>query len=780
MKININLVLFILLFLTLGCLKPEASEIYTTKELSNINNETQVLIKDILQKESLASITDLGMGNVVFSIFKDSLKNYNETEKYIFAQLARSRGFYFLGLDVIQKANFPNKFQNAYYKFNDAVSTFDFILSQKYLDEMETLIHKEKSINSLVILHLSRGYLQHNKGEYPAAIRNFETCINLCNKHHLDTLKANIYRKIGNSYNDLARINYGEKKYIEHYIQKALYYYNKEKEHNDKYLKSIYKTNGLIDVVIALMHERTNRNPLDFIANAYQKLIFYSDSAIILNTNASATSLMQLIAFDHYAKQNSLENNKKLDSIYKNHHTLTGNNTLTSFCSDYGLETKVYNNQNIIENYIIYKLKDTFSLNKSLDILNLSNSEKYPNIIKLKQIKEIFKENYTDAIRCYLQIQEIKAYSIVKGNKELERKSIQLLNRLNQIGHHRFISHSNKVITNKDIIKLQDYCKINNTSIIDYQLTNHGITITTIINSKGYNQSLDTGRIHSIQHYIDSLKYYAEHDDIIGYKQLANSIYQTLKLDQIKTKNIIICADELLEQIPFDGLIYKKNTSNRWKDQHFLINNQNIQLIPSLSFLINQLNTTKEKLPLEVDLYTNSKDAISLPFNKNLEKWMKEKLNISHNTKKNQFRSVLHLLGHTKENQKKEKSYFMDQTSFNVKSKINTPPKLCILHGCESNHGKFYKSEGVISLSRMFFYNGADAVISSTWDLDNQSSVELFKYFYNNLDTKTSSLIALKKSKKEIINDPIRVEWANPKYWAFINYYGVDLTFDRL
>jgi hypothetical protein len=51
MKININLVLFILLFLTLGCLKPEASEIYTTKELSNINNETQVLIKDILQKE---------------------------------------------------------------------------------------------------------------------------------------------------------------------------------------------------------------------------------------------------------------------------------------------------------------------------------------------------------------------------------------------------------------------------------------------------------------------------------------------------------------------------------------------------------------------------------------------------------------------------------------------------------------------------------------------------------------------------------------------------------
>ena len=80
----------------------------------------------------------------------------------------------------------------------------------------------------------------------------------------------------------------------------------------------------------------------------------------------------------------------------------------------------------------------------------------------------------------------------------------------------------------------------------------------------------------------------------------------------------------------------------------------------------------------------------------------------------------------------------------------------------------------------MFFYNGADSVISSTWDLDNQSSVELFKYFYNNLDTKTSSLIALKKSKKQIINDPFRVEWANPKYWAFINYYGVDLTFDRL
>jgi CHAT domain-containing protein len=778
MKINIIFVTFFIFLLTLGCSKPKESDSYAKKELSKINKETIILIQEILQKETLVDITQLGMGNIVFSIFKDSLKNYNETEKYIFAQLARSRGFYFLGLDVIQKANFPNKFQNAYYKFNDAVSTFDFILSQKYLNEMETLIHKEKSINSLVILHLSRGYLQHNKGEYPAAIRNFETCINLCNKHHLDTLKANIYRKIGNSYNDLARINYGEKKYIEHYIQKALYNYNKEKEHNDKYLKSIYKTNGLIDVVIALMYERINRNPLDFIANAYQKLIFYSDSAIILNSNASATSLMQLIAFDHYAKQNSLENSKILDSIYKKHHTLTGNNTLTSFCSDYGLETKVYNHQNIIENYIIYKLKDTFSLNKSLHILNLSNSEKYPYIIKLQQIKEIFKENYTDAIRCYLQLQEIKAYSIIKGNKELERKSIQLLNRLNHIGRHRFISNSNKVITNKDIIKLQDYCKINNTSIIDYQLTNKGITITTIINSKGFNQSLDTGRIHSIQYYIDSLKFYAEHDQIIPYKKLADTIYRTLKLDQIKTKNIIICGDELLEQIPFDGLIYKKSASNRWKDQHFLIKKQNIQLIPSLSFLTYHMNSTKDIIPLKVDLYNNSKDGISLPFNKNLEKWMRENLEVSHNIKKDKYQAILHLLGHTKENEKKEKTYFMDSTSFNLKSKINVPPKLCILHGCESNHGKLYKSEGIISLSRMFFYNGAEAVISSTWDLDNQSSVELFKYFYKNLDPKTSSLIALKKSKKEVINDPIRVEWANPKYWAFINYYGVDLTFD--
>jgi CHAT domain-containing protein len=778
MKININLVLFILLFLTLGCLKPEASEIYTTKELSNINNETQVLIKDILQKESLASITDLGMGNVVFSIFIDSLKTYSEIEKYKFAELARSRGFYFLGLDVIQKTNFSNTFEIAYFKFNDAVSTMDFSLSQKYLNEMESLIFKDKSNKNMVILYLSRGYLQHNKGDYQAAIKNFETGINLCNKFKLDSLKPNLYRKIGNSYNDLARIHYGENKYIEPFIQKALFYYNKEEEYNARTLSSSYKTNGLIDIIKALMYQRTNRNPLTFLKAAYQKIIFYSDSEIILNRNSVATSLMQLIAFEFYTKQNTLENNKYLDSIYKNYLTLIGNNTLTSFCSDFGLETKIYNPQNITENFILYKLNDRFTLNKSIEILNLSNSEKYPYIIKIKNIKSIFKDNYTDAIRCYLQLQEIKAYSIIKKDKILENKSIQLSYQLNQIGNYLFKPDSKKTITEKDIKKLKYYCKKNNTSIIDFQITNNGITITSVINANEFKQNLDTGKINNIQNRIDSLKYYADKEDIIAYQKLANSIYLTLKLDQIKTKNIIICADELLEQIPFDGLIYKKNKSNRWKDQHFLIKNQNIQLIPSLSFLINQLNATKEKLPLEIDLCTNSKDAISLPFNKNLEKWMKEKLNISHNIKKNQFRSVLHLLGHTKENEKKEKSYFMDQTSFNVKSKINTPPKLCILHGCESNHGKFYKSEGVISLSRMFFYNGVDAVISSTWDLDNQSSVELFKYFYKNLKMNTSSLVALKKSKKEIINDPIRVEWANPKYWAFINYYGVDLTFD--
>ena len=101
-----------------------------------------------------------------------------------------------------------------------------------------------------------------------------------------------------------------------------------------------------------------------------------------------------------------------------------------------------------------------------------------------------------------------------------------------------------------------------------------------------------------------------------------------------------------------------------------------------------------------------------------------------------------------------------------------------ILHGCKSNNGKYVKSEGILSLSRMFLYNGSNSVISSLWDVDNKSSTELFKLFYSELKKGKNTNESMRIAKKKILFESLPSEWSNPYYWSSFNSYGNSLNFD--
>jgi CHAT domain-containing protein/tetratricopeptide (TPR) repeat protein len=97
---------------------------------------------------------------------------------------------------------------------------------------------------------------------------------------------------------------------------------------------------------------------------------------------------------------------------------------------------------------------------------------------------------------------------------------------------------------------------------------------------------------------------------------------------------------------------------------------------------------------------------------------------------------------------------------YNLKLKA----ELAILSGCNSGLGKFRRGEGLIGLSRAFFYAGAGSLMVSLWPVEDQSAARLMQSFYANLGAGKDKAEALRQAKVEMIHAPD--EKRNPFYWG--------------
>ena len=76
---------------------------------------------------------------------------------------------------------------------------------------------------------------------------------------------------------------------------------------------------------------------------------------------------------------------------------------------------------------------------------------------------------------------------------------------------------------------------------------------------------------------------------------------------------------------------------------------------------------------------------------------------------------------------------------------------LVVLSACETALGSQVNGEGVMSLSRGFFYAGAARVVASLWTVDDRATAKLMGDFYRNmLSNKMSPAAALRAAQKEM------------------------------
>lgn len=101
----------------------------------------------------------------------------------------------------------------------------------------------------------------------------------------------------------------------------------------------------------------------------------------------------------------------------------------------------------------------------------------------------------------------------------------------------------------------------------------------------------------------------------------------------------------------------------------------------------------------------------------------------------------------------------------------NLNSNLAILTACETGKPTYQAGEGMISLAHAFNYAGSESILTSLWKIDEQSSTQLIKSFYDYIAKGLPKDIALKKAKLDYISTA-NGRIVAPQYWAGLVLIG--------
>ena len=139
--------------------------------------------------------------------------------------------------------------------------------------------------------------------------------------------------------------------------------------------------------------------------------------------------------------------------------------------------------------------------------------------------------------------------------------------------------------------------------------------------------------------------------------------------------------------------------------------------------------------------------------------------------------NVIHLATHASANDEyPDYSYLaftktQDSTEGNIlyiKDLYNTTlnADMVTLSACQTGIGKLQKGQGMLSLSKGFYYAGAKSLVNTLWKINDKSTVKLMKYFYEGLSEGKSKTEALRDAKLSYLKTTEDNLLQHPYYWA--------------
>lgn len=97
--------------------------------------------------------------------------------------------------------------------------------------------------------------------------------------------------------------------------------------------------------------------------------------------------------------------------------------------------------------------------------------------------------------------------------------------------------------------------------------------------------------------------------------------------------------------------------------------------------------------------------------------------------------------------------------------------ELVFLSACETAIGELYAGEGMLNLTRAFYYAGAKSLVSTLWSIPDNQTMQIVERFYQNLGEGQSKELALQQAKLEYL-DQARTIRAHPAFWAAFSLSG--------
>jgi CHAT domain-containing protein/Tfp pilus assembly protein PilF len=96
---------------------------------------------------------------------------------------------------------------------------------------------------------------------------------------------------------------------------------------------------------------------------------------------------------------------------------------------------------------------------------------------------------------------------------------------------------------------------------------------------------------------------------------------------------------------------------------------------------------------------------------------------------------------------------------------------LVVLSGCRTGLGKEVSGEGMLGLTRAFLYAGAERVVASLWQVNDNATAELMKRFYQEMlgEQRQPPAAALRAAQTAMWKSK---QWSNPYYWAAFTLQG--------
>lgn len=396
---------------------------------------------------------------------------------------------------------------------------------------------------------------------------------------------------------------------------------------------------------------------------------------------------------------------------------------------------------------------------------------------------------------------------------ELSRQHDSLIKVVeNQYPAYYNLKYDNSVVTISNASKrLKE-----NQAMVEFALADSVVYIFAI-NNREYNlfvKELDTNfynHLKTIREMLigKSFNNYSPED----FKQFTNAsynLYQTLLLPAegiIKGKELIIVPDADLGYLSFDILLTSLPApkAKGYRGLPYLIKQSPISYAPSATALFegfrNPDANTNHKVLAFAPTYENIKGVkveellrgrtyrdYLLPIPgaqvevKNLKKIFRSKVFEGESATEGKFKknagnySILHLAMHTiinNNNPLYSKLVFFHNADSTEDGLLNTSElfsmqlnaDLAVLSACNTGTGKLEQGEGIMSLSRGFFYAGVPSIIMTSWAVEDQSGSELMTAFYKYLAQGKPKNEALRLAKIEYLENADQLK-SHPHFWA--------------